>query len=598
MDAFGSEPVASLHDYVVVVRRRARLAATVFVLGVVASLVAATAIGGRSARYDATAEVLLVPASPLRAATGSRPDVQLNTERDLVKSSMVADRAAQALHTSDARSIAKDLTVTLGKDTQVLEIEATSSSPQRAEQIASAFANAYVSVRGDELVAQRDERIKQIETQIAAAEKDLSDAVAALAQASATPLGSSTRTPSAADVAARADAQARQQLAVASITAFNQQLADATTTSVDPGRLVSQPRAEPAPRTGTTPVIAVIGILLSAVAAIAAALVSDRVDWRIRGGADLEAFSGVPTIGEIPRHATGALLVESDPSGPAADAYRRLRSNLRFLLAGGDRGRVVLVTSATEGDGKTVVTANLATMLARAGLRVTVVSADLRRPRLDAIFGADAADGLSAVLAGHVSVSEVAREVGAGEVGAVRMVPAGDPAGEPADLLQSPRMGEVIAELRHRADIVLVDSPPALVVADALAIAPLADGVIAVANARRTGRDDAVALRQELDRVGGHLIGFVLTRVRPRRRVASYYYAKNTTPSRRAPSTDLRRPSDPTQAIEPVSTSANANGNGNSNGNGSAIAPDAVVTAAQSEWSFGDWVASTVSSDD
>lgn len=591
MESFATEPVASLHDYVVVVRRRARLVLTVFVLGVIASVVAATTIGGRGAYYDATAEVLLVPASPLRAATSSRPDVQLNTERDLVQSSIVADRAAQTLHTSDARAIAQDLDVTLGKDTQVLEIKATSSSARRAEEVASAFANAYISVRGEQLTAQRDDRVNEIEKQIAAAEKDLSDAVAALAAATPSPSSSTTTPPSAAEVAARADAQARQQLAIASITAFNQQLADATTTSVDPGRLVSQPQAEPAPRTGTTPVIAVIGVLLSAVSAVAAALVLDRVDWRIRGGADLEAFAGVPTIGEIPRHPPGALLVESDPSGPAADAYRRLRSNLRFLLAGGDRGKVVLVTSATEGDGKTVVTANLATMLARAGLRVTVVSGDLRRPRIDALLGTEAGDGLSAVLAGHVPVARVVRDVDG-----LRVVPAGHPAGEPADLLQSPRMGDVIDDLRHGTDVVLIDSPPALVVADALAIAPLTDSVIAVANARRTGRDDAVALRQELDRVGGNLIGFVLTRVRPRRRVKSYYYAKGSVAQAAVARTTTRAATDdgePTITLRDHDDSGAATSNANGNG-----APRAAIAAASAEWGFGDWVASSVSSDD
>lgn len=576
MDAFGSEPVATLHDYVVVVRRRARLVATVFVLGVIVSIVAATAIGGRSTRYDATAEILLAPTSPLRTATGSRSDVELNTERDLVKSSLVADRAAKTLHTSDARSLARDLSVTLGRDTQVLAVTATATTARRAEAIASAFANAYVSARGEQLTAQRDDRVRQIEKQIADAQDELRAAAAAIADA--TPSGSSSQTPrpSPTEVAAKADAEARQQVAIASITAFNQQLADAATTSVDPGRLVSQPHGEPAPRTGTTPVIAVIGVLLSAVVAAAAALVSDRVDWRIRGGGDLEAFSGVPTIGEIPRHGTDALLVDSDPSGPAADAYRRLRSNLRFLVAGGTVGRVVLVTSAAAGDGKTVVAANLATMLTRAGLRVTVVSADLRRPRIDALLGTETADGLSAVLAGRVSVSRVVSTVDS-----LRVVPAGDSAGEAADLLQSRRMADVIADLRHGTDIVLIDSPPALVVADALAIAPQVDGVIAVANARRTSRDDVVALRQEIDRVGGHLIGFVLTRVRPRRRVASYYYANGRTA--RPVTTDAVDDSAPHTVVP----DAPPNGNG---------AP-AVVTAASMDWDFGDWVASSGSSD-
>lgn len=588
MDTMGTEPVASLHDYITVVRRRARLVIVVLVAGLVVSLVAASMIGGRRTRYEATAEILLVPSTPLRDGGGARADIQLNTERALVKSSIVADRAARTLHRHDARRLAKGLEVSLREDTQVLEVKATSSDPRRAEAVASAFASAYLDVRGSQLSSQRAARISDIETRITGAEDDLRRATADLA--AATPDGATSS--SAGDVAARADAQARQQLAVASITTFNQQLADATATDVDPGRIVSQPDAERVSRTATTPVVGLLGLLLSAVAAVAAALVWDRIDWRIRNGNDLEAFSGVPTLGEIPRHGRTPLVVAAEPSGPSADAYRRLRSNLRFVVGGRPGAQVVLVTSAGEGEGKTVVTTNLAMLLARAGLRVTVVSGDLRRPRLDALLGIDAVDGLSAALAGLVDVHDVTRTVDG-----MTIVPAGEPAGEPADLLQSTRTAEVFDALRADADLVLVDSPPALVVADALAMAPYADGVVAVADARATGRDDAVALRQELDRAGGHLLGFVLTKVRPRRRVSSYYYGGASHSDQRrteraaavplppAPEQEPRPEQElvPEPAVEPVHREEPRP---SSNG-----APPPV------EWGFGDWVAATMPGD-
>jgi Mrp family chromosome partitioning ATPase len=157
----------------------------------------------------------------------------------------------------------------------------------------------------------------------------------------------------------------------------------------------------------------------------------------------------------------------------------------------------------------------------------------------------------------------------------------------------------VFDALRRDADIVLVDSPPALVVADALAMAPYADGVVAVAVARATGRDDAVALRQELDRAGAHLLGFVLTKVRPRRRVSSYYYGgsgnyggsghsdeRRTERATAVPSPPVPEP-EPGLVVEPaVGPVHDEEPRPSSNG-----------TPPPAEWGFGDWVAATVPGD-
>ena len=201
----------------------------------------------------------------------------------------------------------------------------------------------------------------------------------------------------------------------------------------------------------------------------------------------------------------------ASPKSPSAEAYRTIRTNLQFL--GRDGGlTVVSVTSPSSGEGKTTTVANLAVTMALAGKRVVAVSCDLRKPALHRLFHLSNDVGLSSFLSGRVSLSQAAQR---GGVDNLRVMASGPVPLNPAELLGSNAMEEFLQYLREHADVVLLDTPPVFAVSDALALAPLSDGVIVVADARSTTRGALSHVREQLDQVGGRILGGVLNNFDP-----------------------------------------------------------------------------------
>lgn len=216
----------------------------------------------------------------------------------------------------------------------------------------------------------------------------------------------------------------------------------------------------------------------------------------------------------------GGPVAWDDPKSVAAEAYRILRTNLLFTNP--DRPlKSVLVTSPTVGDGKSTVTANLAVSFAQAGRRVIVVNADLRRPSVHKLFRVPEGAGLTSVLVGQATLEEALRETDAPDV---RLLTAGPTPPNPAELLESQRMRTVMRELEQHADIVLYDAPPVTVVADAGLLAPHVDGCILVVSLGVTQRDMARAAVEQLQRVGGRILGAVVNRIGPSSGYYYYYY--------------------------------------------------------------------------
>jgi capsular exopolysaccharide synthesis family protein len=175
--------------------------------------------------------------------------------------------------------------------------------------------------------------------------------------------------------------------------------------------------------------------------------------------------------------------------------------------------RTLLITGPGQGEGKTTTTANLGVALAQAGQRVFVVSTDLRKPRLHRFFGVSNERGLADVIQGSVSLRDA---IVATEVPNLYVIPAGPVPENPAELLASPVMEQLIEKLRDNSDFVLMDTAPSLVVADALEIAPLSDGVLIVVDGTKTTRQAVVHLRHQLERVGGTIVGGLLNNFDPR----------------------------------------------------------------------------------
>lgn len=214
------------------------------------------------------------------------------------------------------------------------------------------------------------------------------------------------------------------------------------------------------------------------------------------------------------------LITVSDPRSPISEAYRTLRTNLDFTSL--DRPlRTLVVTSAGVGEGKSTTLANLAVVSAQAGRRITLVDADLRRPTLHEIFGLDNSVGLTTMMMDEALLTSPPLQA-TGIVG-LTVLTSGPLPPNPAELMGSRRMEEVIATLAGQADQVLFDTPPVVAVTDAAVLATRVDGVLLVLNAGKTRREVARTAVQRLQQINVRLVGTVLTNVQMGAGFTGYY---------------------------------------------------------------------------
>lgn len=265
-----------------------------------------------------------------------------------------------------------------------------------------------------------------------------------------------------------------------------------------------------------------LGIGAGLAAGVLAALLRDLLDTRIRTRAEVEAVTARPVLGLIPRTKDverAPVYVQGDTRGSFAEAFRALRTNLRFVSRSG-ADRVVVVTSAGAGEGKTTTVLNLAAALMEGGSTVAVVDCDLRRPAIATRLGMPNEAGLTDVLIGRAELEDVLHPWGG--TGSVLLT--GTAAPNPADLLSSDAMSEVLGALADTHDHVLIDTPPLLPVTDAAVLASSTAGalvVTAVGRSRTTDLRDALAV---LDRAGARVVGIAIGMAAVPRRADGYAY--------------------------------------------------------------------------
>jgi polysaccharide biosynthesis transport protein len=203
------------------------------------------------------------------------------------------------------------------------------------------------------------------------------------------------------------------------------------------------------------------------------------------------------------------LVLLREPWSQVAEAFRSLRTAVLFTARGAPP-KVVVVTSAVAAEGKTVGSLNLATALAEAGSRVLLLEADLRHPRCHRTLGVDAARGLASVLAGQEELESVIHSL---EAPRLSFIPAGTVPPNPAELVSSARLREIVASLRSRYDFVIVDTPPVLPVTDAVVLAREADAVVLVVRGHGTPSGLVREARDRLLMTGAPLLGVVVNDV-------------------------------------------------------------------------------------
>ncbi len=202
------------------------------------------------------------------------------------------------------------------------------------------------------------------------------------------------------------------------------------------------------------------------------------------------------------------LITLTDPRSPAAEAYRTLRTNLTFFAALDRPVESLIVTSAAPDEGKSEVLVNLAVTMAQGERRTILVDADLRRPGLHELFGVANDRGLTTMILEEEALDDPPLlDVG---VENLLLVPSGPLPPNPADILGSSKMEQVIDVFKERADVILFGAPPVVAVTDAAVLGTKVDGVLLVVAAGRTRRDHAGRAKELLQRVNVRIIGAVL----------------------------------------------------------------------------------------
>lgn len=219
------------------------------------------------------------------------------------------------------------------------------------------------------------------------------------------------------------------------------------------------------------------------------------------------------------------LITIAQPRSAISEAYRTLLTSIDF--AGLDKPiRTLMLTSASPEEGKSSTLANLAAVAAQEGRKVIVVDCDLRRPSLHTIFNLPNAEGLTtSLMSAEALKSPPLRSVG---VEGLAVLTSGPIPPNPLELLASRRMQELLAGLSERADMVLVDAPPVVAVADAAILASKVDAVLLVVQAGRAKRDYVERAKALLDKANARIIGAALTNVQADRLLTRYYAAEGS----------------------------------------------------------------------
>jgi capsular exopolysaccharide synthesis family protein len=271
-----------------------------------------------------------------------------------------------------------------------------------------------------------------------------------------------------------------------------------------------------------------VALILGLLIGVGLALGFEHLDNTFKTPDDVREHLGVPFLGMVPDAdgkggggRPGGAIVLRNPNSAAADAYRVLRTNLIFSSAQ-TSGRAIVVSSASPGEGKTTTVANLAAALAHNGAKVLAVDADLRRPTLHTHFGLQKTPGLSDLIVGK---SAAAQAIQTTRVNGLQLLACGYQPPNPAELLGSPMMKQVLEALRAHYDWVLIDSPPLLAMADTPVVASMVEGVVLVLAAESATKPAVARAIDQVRAVGGKVIGVVLNRVDLQRN--SYYYSQN-----------------------------------------------------------------------
>jgi polysaccharide biosynthesis transport protein len=281
----------------------------------------------------------------------------------------------------------------------------------------------------------------------------------------------------------------------------------------------TQPEKPIRPRTlMNTGLAAIIGLMLAA----GIAFLVEYLDDTLKTPDEVEQILGIPVLGfvaemQYKNKKEAEVYVSHQPRSPVSEAFRSLRTNLEFSSVNKPI-RTIIVTSPSPAEGKTTISVNLAAIYAQSGKRVALVDADMRHPCVHQLLGLPNRDGLSNLFRSGESVQSVSRTKL--ELPQMMVITTGSLPPNPAELLGSERMSQILNELCDLVDVVVIDTPPSLV-ADAQILSGKVDAVLLVIQPGKTQAETAMSSMELFKRAGARVIGTVVNRI-PRNR--EYYY--------------------------------------------------------------------------
>lgn len=473
----------TLGDYLGVLRRRKWLVA---IPVIVVTVVALALTFSQTKLYRASTEVLVKePPSATAIGAPERPMQQRVLQNELQRA-QGSEMRRQVREVVGAEPLI-GVKLAASEDVDVFVFVGESSDPQAAADAANAYAQVYISERRASLTVDLEAQATVVVGELERLDGEL---------------------PEVSDVEERTSLEIQRD-------SYQFQL-DQLTTSINlaqrSGASVIDAAQVPSAPFDPKPVrIGAIAIAFGLMLGLAAALATDFFDNSLRGEDDLAATSKLTVLGVIPRlknwkKGEPFVVTRDDPTSATAEAYRAFRTAVHFSTFA--RGlKVIQITSPKPGDGKTTTSTNLAVASARAGQSVLLIDCDLRRPRVHRFFDLPNEVGFTTVMVGG-TLEEVVQKID-GEPN-LSVISSGPIMPDPSELLSSPIAQRFVESTRTRFDLVIIDSPPVLVVADPLVISSSADGVVLVTSALQSDRRDVARAVEQLEQLDAYMMGALL----------------------------------------------------------------------------------------
>jgi capsular exopolysaccharide synthesis family protein len=475
---------------VVAIRRRWKL---VLACCLIAPGVALLITQAQQREYSATAVLLfrdpaidqqLVGGSFVPSSSDPARDAETNVK--LVALSTVAAHTAQRIGGDvSATSVARNVDVARNGDQSALvNITATSTKPALAAQIANTFAREYIAFRAETDRARILNAANVVRREIAALPNDRRNAI-------------------------------RRSVLLTKLSDLRS-LAPVQNGNAELVQRAGTPSSPSSPKPAQN---LLLGLLLGIFLGGSLALLRETHDRRLRDSEEVTDVLDTPVLTTVPTSEAilQARSLQDDAALPPAEAeaFRMLRTTLRYFHKGHGTIKSVLVTSALSGEGKTTVAHNLAVAAAEAGESVVLIDADLRHPSLAAALRANPSPGLAEFLRGETSEGVIRRvplpaPVNSATPRTLDVITAGTHSANPCDLLDSPQMKGIIRELEGRYDLVVLDVPPTAIVSDAVPLVSRVSGVIVVARLSKSTREATANLAEQLGRLDAPLLGVVI----------------------------------------------------------------------------------------